>query len=126
MGLTSFFKNIFGTAKDSASDLAVQAENTIEKAIETATPYIEKAEAFAEEAIENAKDVAEPILESAADFAQQARETFSEYAEKAVDSITEAVDIIKEKTAELNSDPEEKIVGDNVVDTSEKAIIDAD
>ena len=56
MGLSSFFKNLFGSAKDSTTDLANQAEVKFEQAKEAAAPYIEKAETFAEETIAKSKE----------------------------------------------------------------------
>ncbi|TDW46365.1 hypothetical protein EV144_10629 [Flavobacterium sp. 270] len=125
MGLSSFFKNLFGTSKDSTSDLATEAENTFEQAKETAAPYIDKAETFAEETIEKVKDAAEPIIESAADYVHHAKDIMSEYVEKASESLNDVIDSIKEKTAEFNTDPE-TLATETVVDTSEKPLTDED
>ena len=50
MGLGSFFKNLFGSGKQSAENLADKAgdiaDDTYAKAKEAAAPYIEKAEDY--------------------------------------------------------------------------------
>ncbi|OIV41865.1 hypothetical protein [Flavobacterium johnsoniae] len=61
MGLTSFFKNFFGSAKETADDFAGKAENTLEEVKEAVEPFIDKAEIFAEEAIEKIKEAADSI-----------------------------------------------------------------
>ena len=100
MGLSSFFKNLFGTAKDSATDLAHQAETTFEQAKEAAAPYIDKAETFAEETFAKAKEASEPLIETATDYAHQAKDIVSEYVEKASDSISDVIDSVKEIKSE--------------------------
>ena len=56
MGLASFFKNLFGTTKETATDLATKAESKLDQAKETAIPYLEKAETAAEETFEKIKE----------------------------------------------------------------------
>lgn len=61
MGLTSFFKNLFGSAKETADDFADKAEHTIEEVKEAAAPFIEKAETFAEETIAKIREASDSI-----------------------------------------------------------------
>ncbi|MEO8237839.1 MAG: YtxH domain-containing protein [Flavobacterium sp.] len=126
MGLSSFFKNLFGSTKDSsANEIADQAETTFEQAKETTAPYIEKAETFVEETFAKVREASEPALESAVEYAHHAKDIVSEYVEKASDSINDVIDSIKEKTAELTSDSE-TFATETVVDSSEKPITDED
>lgn len=128
MGVTSFFKNIFGSAKEKASELADLSENVIEQAKEAATPILEKAGDAIETAVEQAKEAATPILEKANEYADQAKSKADEYSEKANDLLEDAVaqakeaatpildkaenlvnstiETVKEKTAELTGDSE--------------------
>lgn len=108
MGLSSFFKNVFGSTKESVTELAENAESTFEQAKEAAAPYIEKAEIFAEETIEKVKEASEPIIDKA-----------TEYAEKASEVISDVVDAVK--TAVTNEDPKETIL-ETVVDVSEEPV----
>lgn len=100
MGVTSFFKNLFGSAKETTSELADKAELTLEHAKENAAPYIEKADAFVEDSIEKAKEAATPIIEKANDYANQTKEAVSEYAEEAGDMLGNIVNTVKESTTE--------------------------
>lgn len=126
MGLSSFFKNLFGSTKDSsANEIADQAETTFEQAKEAAAPYIEKAETFVEETFAKAREASEPALESTVEYAHHAKDIVSEYVEKASDSISDVIDSIKEKTTELTSDTE-TFAAETVVDASEKPITDED
>lgn len=119
MGLTSFFKNLFGSTKESVTELANNAESTFEHAKEAAAPYIEKAETFAEETIDKVKEVSEPIIDRASDYADKAKETVSEYADKASEAISDVIDSVKEKTAALTSDESPELITETVVDASE-------
>ncbi|WP_241686540.1 YtxH domain-containing protein [Flavobacterium sp. YO12] len=101
MGLNSFFKNLFGTAKETVVDLADQAESTFEQAKEAAAPYIDKAETFADETISKVKEASEPIIANAADYAHQAKDIVSEYADKASDALDNVVESVKEKQTNL-------------------------
>ncbi|WET04540.1 YtxH domain-containing protein [Flavobacterium sp. YJ01] len=119
MGLSSFFKNLFGSTKESAAELATSAENTFEQVKEAAAPYIEKAETFAEETIDKVKEVSEPIIDRASDYADKAKETVTEYAEKATEAVSDVIDSVKEKAAALTSDESPKVITETVVDASE-------
>ena len=57
MGLSSFFKKLFGSTKETASELADKAETTFEQAKETAAPYLEKAETLVADTFEKAKEL---------------------------------------------------------------------
>ncbi len=100
MGVTSFFKRLFGSAKETANELSNKAELTLEHAKENAAPYIEKADAFVEDSIEKAKEAAAPIIEKANYYAHQTKETVSEYAEEAGDMLGNIANTAKESTAE--------------------------
>jgi F0F1-type ATP synthase membrane subunit b/b' len=108
MGVSSFFSNLFGKAKDTTLDLAVEAEVKLEEAREAATPYIEKA-----------KEAAEPVLESAAAYAQEARDLVSEFVEKTSDTIGDVIETVKEKLSD-GTDDNKTIAVESVVDISEK------
>jgi ElaB/YqjD/DUF883 family membrane-anchored ribosome-binding protein len=109
MGLGSFFKNLFGSAKTSAEEMADKAEHivdeTIAKAKENAAPLIEKADLYAEvakekagefsekaeevltEVIETVKEKSAPIIAKAEEFAEEAKEKLSETIETAKEKI---------------------------------------
>ncbi len=108
MGLSSFFKNLFGSTKESATELANSAESTLEQVKEAAAPYVEKAETFVEETIDKVKEVSEPIIDRA-----------SEYAEKATEAVSDVIDSVKEKAAALTSDDSPELITETVVDASE-------
>jgi vacuolar-type H+-ATPase subunit H len=127
MGVSSFFKNLFGSAKDSTTNLATEAEVKFEQAKEAAAPYIDKAEAFAEETIEKVKEASEPILESAVEYAHKAKDIVSEYVEKASDSLSDVIDSVKEKTtssATTTIVPEDIVVNSENTETATDNIID--
>jgi uncharacterized protein YjbJ (UPF0337 family) len=69
MGLGSFFKNLFGSAKEKAGEIADKTENFVEesyeKAKETAAPIIDKVENFAEETMDKAKEKIEEYVPAA-------------------------------------------------------------
>ncbi|MEP6804050.1 MAG: YtxH domain-containing protein [Flavobacterium sp.] len=129
MGVSSFFKNLFGSAKDSTTNLATEAEIKFEQAKEAAAPYIDKAEVFAEETIEKVKEASEPILENAVEYAHKAKDIVSEYIEKASDSLSDVIDSVKEKTTETSSAttiivPEDIVVNGEKTETATDNIID--
>lgn len=96
MGIGSFFKNLFSSAK---------VEQTVEQA-----------ENFADEAITKAKESAAPIVEKVEDLAEQATEKVKEFIPKAAESIDNLVEAVKEK-AEIAVDKIEEIAH-NVVDSA--------
>jgi uncharacterized protein YjbJ (UPF0337 family) len=113
MGIGSFFKNLLGTAKNSAEEMADKAEHlveeTIAKAKETAAPMLEKVEGYAEvakekagqfsekaegtisEVIETVKEKSAPIISKAEEFAEDAKEKLSETIETAKDKVNSFV-----------------------------------
>lgn len=99
MGVSSFFKNLFGSAKEAANELADKAEIAAEQVKETATPYLEKAEKFVEEKFEQAKEASEPLIEKAETFSAEAKEVVIDYAEKASDALGDVIKNVKEKTS---------------------------
>lgn len=89
MGLGSFFKNLFGSAKESAEEIGNKASDIIN------------------ETVDIAKEAAAPILEKAEEYAEIAKEKASEYSEKASEAIGEAVETVKEKSAPILAKAEE-------------------
>jgi len=63
MGLGSFFKNLFGSAKEKASDIADKTEN------------------FVEESYEKAKELATPVINS---FNEKAKEIAKKYGKRPI------------------------------------------
>ena len=118
MGVSSFFKNLFGKPKDPD----VQTESTSEQTEKTAISYsfIEKAETLTDQTFIKIKEVSEPILEDAVEYASQAKDIISEYVEKTTDTINDIIDSVKE----INTEDEDskRVVYDTVIDDSEKAI----
>ncbi len=57
MGLSSFFSNLFGSAKETTQDLAVEAENTFEEVKEAAEPIIENAAELISDVFDSIKEV---------------------------------------------------------------------
>jgi ElaB/YqjD/DUF883 family membrane-anchored ribosome-binding protein len=90
MSIGSFFSGLFGKAKETATDLAEQAEAGFEKAKD-----------FAEDTIENVKEQAAPLIEKAEDFAGVAVEKVSEFSAQAGEALGNAVDSAKEHVAPL-------------------------
>lgn len=118
MGLTSFLKNLFGSATETTNELTAKAEAALEQAKEIATPYMEKAQAFAEEKIGDLKEAAEPYIEKAEIHAEQAKDLVNEYTEKASNLLGNVSE--KEDATEAIKTPEEldsntmKIVSDKI------------
>ncbi|MCP2027083.1 gas vesicle protein [Flavobacterium sp. HSC-32F16] len=91
MGLTSFFTNLFGSAKEKTSDFAVQAENTVEEI----------------------KDAAEPILENAVDLISDVfdsiKEVIAENTNPDYKLVSETVvDVSEEAVTDFDSEESEK------------------
>jgi hypothetical protein len=99
MGLSSFFKNLFGSTKETANEVADIAKIATEQAKETAKPYIDKAETFVEEKFEEAKEATEPLMEKAAVSATETKEVVSDYAAKASDALGDVIKNVKEKAS---------------------------
>lgn len=108
MRLSVFFKSLFGSAKEKATDLSSKASESFNETKDKAKPYLKKVEYFAEETIEKAKETAAPYLEKAESFTEEtyakAKETTAPYLEKtkiftedAVQTITEIAAPIVEK-----------------------------
>ncbi|SHF98348.1 hypothetical protein [Flavobacterium johnsoniae] len=91
MRLTSFFTNLFGSAKEKTTDFAAQAETTVEEI----------------------KDTAEPILENAADLISDVfdsiKEVLSENTNSDYELITETVvDVSEDAVTDFDSEESEK------------------
>jgi hypothetical protein len=103
MGLSSFFKNLFGSANKTASKLADKAEIAVEQVKETAMPYLEKTEKFTQETFEQVKEASEPLIEKAESFSAEAKEVVSDYAEKTNDAIADVIKKVKERASDENT-----------------------
>ena len=121
MGLSSFFKNLFDSAKETANEIATKAEiaaeeakiastpylekaesiagETIEKVKETTAPIIEKAEKVTEETIEKVKEAVTPITEKVEEYVEQAKEALDEYSDKAGEILGDVLESLKSDTA---------------------------
>lgn len=99
MGLSSFFKNFFGTAKETANEIVDQAESAIEETKIGAQPYVEKAEAFLEDTVNKVKETATPYVENAETFIE---ETVTKAKETTTPHIEKAEAFVEDKVAKAN------------------------
>lgn len=106
MGVTSFLKRLFGSAKEATNELADKAELALKQVKENATPYIEKAESFVEESIEKTKETATPLIEKANDYAHQTKEVIGKYANETGDMLGNIAKTVKESAAEALKETE--------------------
>jgi hypothetical protein len=108
MGLASFFKNLFGSAKTSAEEMADKAEHivdeTIAKAKENAAPLIEKMEEYAEEAKEKAEETISELIETVKEKSAPIIAKAEELAEEAKEKISETIETAKEKINSFAND----------------------
>lgn len=81
MGLTSFFTNLFGSAKETTADFAAQAENTVEEIKEAAEPILENAADLINDVIDSIK---EAITENTNTDYELASETVVDVSEEGV------------------------------------------
>ncbi|MCL6461965.1 MAG: hypothetical protein I4O51_08860 [Flavobacterium micromati] len=129
MGVSSFLKNLFGSAKGTATTLTNKADDSfiqtkeklrpylekvedytvdvIEKARETVAPYLDKAELLAQETFVNAKESAGPYIEKTKSFATESFETIKENAAPIVENIESLATQTKEKVNEYADKAEE-------------------
>jgi hypothetical protein len=89
MGLGSFFKNLFGSAKTTTATMADKAEHVVE------------------DTMAKAKEAAAPILEKVEEYAEVAKEKASEFSEKAEEVISDTIETVKEKSAPIIAKAEE-------------------
>ncbi len=89
MGVGSFFKNLFGSAKTSTADMADKAEHLVE------------------DTVAKAKEAAAPIIDKVEEYAEAAKEKAGEFSEKAEEVINEAIETVKEKSAPVIAKVEE-------------------
>ena len=89
MGLASFFKNLFGSAKTSAEEMAHKAEHIVD------------------ETIAKAKENTAPLIEKADHYSEVAKEKAGEFSEKAEEALTEVIETVKEKSAPIIAKAEE-------------------
>ena len=105
MGVSSFFKNLFGTAKESATNLTAKAEESLEQAKDNLKPYLEKLEDYTEEVIDKTKTTATPYYEKAESLVEEtiikAKEVSEPYIEKAKIYAAESFETIKENAAPI-------------------------
>jgi ElaB/YqjD/DUF883 family membrane-anchored ribosome-binding protein len=115
MGLGSFFKNLFGSAKTTAEDTANKAEHIVEDAVakakETAAPFIEKVDQYAEVAKEKAGEFSEKAEEMLSDVIETVKEKSApiiakteELAEDAKVKVSDTIDAAKEKINSFAND----------------------
>lgn len=89
MGLGSFFKNLFGSAKTSAEEMADKAEHLVD------------------ETIARTKENAVPLIEKAEEYAEVAKEKAGQFSEKAEEKLSEVIEVVKEKSAPIIAKAEE-------------------
>ena len=120
MGVSSFFKNLFGKANIDVDSLANQAESLASDAIaktkEVSSPLMDKVEDFAETAKEKIMEYVPAAEETIDNIIETVKEKASEYSQKAEDMAkTTTSETVKEKITELTSDTEPaKVVEDTV------------
>jgi ElaB/YqjD/DUF883 family membrane-anchored ribosome-binding protein len=89
MGLASFFRNLFGSAKTSAEEMADKAEHIVD------------------ETIAKAKENAAPLIEKVEEYSEVAKEKVEQFSEKAEETIGEVIQTVKEKSAPIIAKAEE-------------------
>jgi len=120
MGVSSFFKNLFGKANIDVDSLANQAESLTSDAIaktkEVSAPLMEKVEDMAETAKEKIIEYAPAAEETIDNIIKTLKEKASEYADKAEEVAKSTTsETVKEKISELTSDSEPaKVVEETV------------
>ena len=82
MEIEKFFKDLFGKAKLTAEDFAVQAEAGFDKIKESAAPMFDRAENFAKETIDKVKENAAPLIKQAEEYIEIAKEKTMPVVEK--------------------------------------------
>lgn len=109
MGVSSFFKNLFGKANIDVDSIANQAESFTSEAIaktkEAATPLVDKVEDLAETAKEKIMEYVPAAEETIDNIIATVKEKASEYADKAEDLAKSTTsETVKEKITDLTSD----------------------
>ena len=108
MGVSSFFKNLFGKANIDVDSLANQAEtmatDAIAKVKEASAPLVDKVEDFVEVAKEKVMEYAPAAEETLNNAIETVKEKASEYAVKAEELAKSTSETVKEKITELTSD----------------------
>jgi gas vesicle protein len=89
MGVSSFFKNLFGKANIDVDSIANQAES------------------LASDAIAKTKEVSSPLVDKMEDFAETAKEKIMEYVPAAEETIDNIIETVKEKASEYSQKAEE-------------------
>ncbi len=101
MAVSSFFKNLFGSAKETANELIDHAETVIEETKVNAKPYLEKAEAFVEETVDKIRETATPHAEKAESFVEDAVSKVKEAATPYIEKAESLFDEAKTKSSEI-------------------------
>jgi hypothetical protein len=120
MGVSSFFKNLFGKANIDVDSIANQAESLTSDAIaktkEVSAPLIDKVEDLAETAKEKIMEYVPAAEETIDNFIETVKEKASEYSHKAEEMTkTTTSETVKEKITELTSDSDPaKVVEETV------------
>lgn len=105
MGVSSFLKNLFGTAKETATTLTNQADKSLEQAKDNIKPFLEKLEDYTEDIIDKTKTTAKPYFKQAESLVEEtfvkAKQSTEPYIEKTKIYATENFEAIKENTAPI-------------------------
>ncbi|KFF06805.1 YtxH domain-containing protein [Flavobacterium reichenbachii] len=94
MGLSSFFTNLFGRAKETTAEFSEQAESTIEKVKEAAEPILDTAVEYAEKVSDSINDIIDSVKEAASEITEErlVTETVFDTSEDSVAEINEDSD----------------------------------
>jgi ElaB/YqjD/DUF883 family membrane-anchored ribosome-binding protein len=111
MGLGNYFKNLFGSAKESTEKMVDKAEifaqEASEKIREVATPLVDKLEDFAEDVKDKAEEYMPQAKEKIEEVYETAREKVSEYAQKAEHFTEDTITKVKDKVTSFTDEKTE-------------------
>ena len=95
MGLGQFFKDLFGSAKETASKTADKTEVVFDEAKIKASEYAGKAEVYVEEKVKDIKEAYPEMAEKVERYTEKAKDVVSEYAEKIGDKVEDVVEDVR-------------------------------
>jgi hypothetical protein len=105
MGVSSFLKNLFGTAKETANTLTHKAEESLEHAKHNIKPFLEKLEDYTEDAIDKTKTTATPYFKKVESLVEEtyikAKQSEEPFIEKTKICAIEGFETIQENTAPI-------------------------
>jgi len=122
MGLGQFFKDLFGSAKETASKTADKTEVVFDEAKVKASEYAAKAEVYVEEKVKDIKEAYPEMAEKVERYTEKAKDVVSEYAEKIGDKVENVVEDVRERVHEFTAPPIVKtssVVPNAVVESEE-------